>query len=149
MSYRIVTQVEIAAPSHEVWNHLTDLESFSEWNPFMIEASGDVEPGARLAVRMEPPGGFAMTIKPTVTQAIESETFEWLGSLLFSGLFDGRHRFELEEIPSGSLLTHSEEFTGVLVPLLRRFLDTKTRAGFEMMNEALRARVEAWARDSG
>jgi hypothetical protein len=38
---------------------------------------------------------------------------------------------------------HSEEFTGILAPVVTRFLDKKTRLGFEAMNLALRNRVEA------
>ncbi|MGD2043700.1 MAG: SRPBCC domain-containing protein [Acidimicrobiia bacterium] len=142
MTYRIVTEIEIDARPEEVWKHLTDLRSFSEWNPFMIEGSGKVEVGARLKVRMQQPGGSAMTFKPTVTEATAPERFEWLGSLVFPGLFDGRHRFELMPTASGTHLIHSEEFNGVLVPLLRRSLDTRSRAGFETMNQALKARVE-------
>ena len=36
-----------------------------------------------------------------------------------------------------------ERFGGVLVPFLRKMLDTSTRAGFEAMNAALKARAEA------
>lgn len=142
MKHRIVTEIEIDAEPKEVWEQLTDLNSFSEWNPFMIEGSGEVEVGARLKVRMQQPGGSAMTFKPTVTEATAPETFEWLGRLVFPGLFDGRHRFELVPTPSGTRLTHSEDFSGVLVPLLRKSLDTRTRLGFEAMNQALKTRVE-------
>ena len=37
-----------------------------------------------------------------------------------------------------------ERFTGLLVPLLRKNLDRGTREGFEAMNQALKARVEAY-----
>ena len=43
--------------------------------------------------------------------------------------------------------TQREEFRGVLVPLLWKQLDTRTRAGFEAMNEALKARAEARAQE--
>lgn len=148
MSHRIVTEIEITAPTEEVWNILTDLHSYSEWNPFVVEASGDVEAGARLKVRLRPPGGSAMTIKPTVTEATTHQTFEWLGHLVIPGIFDGRHRFELERTSSGTRLTQSEEFGGILLPMLRRFLDTKTKAGFEAMNHALKDRTEGSVRES-
>jgi hypothetical protein len=148
MSHRITTRVEIAAPPEMVWGHLTDLDSFEQWNPFMIDASGRVEEGAKLHIRMQQPGGSAMTFKPTVTRSEGPYRFEWLGSLVVRGLFDGRHQFELEPTDSGTLLRHSEEFTGVLVPVLKKSLDTKTLAGFEAMNRALRSRVEAAVRES-
>ena len=91
---------------------------------------------------MQPPGGSAMTFKPTVTEVDPGVRFEWLGSLGIRGIFDGRHRFELSPTQEGTRLIHSEEFTGVLVPFLKRFLDTKTRSGFVAMNESLKTRVE-------
>ena len=39
-------------------------------------------------------------------------------------------------------LTHSECFRGLLVPMLWKGLDTDTRAGFEQLNQALKARAE-------
>jgi len=39
-------------------------------------------------------------------------------------------------------VTQSEEFDGILVRFMRTSLDTKTKAGFEAMNAALKARVE-------
>ena len=70
------------------------------------------------------------------------QVFEWWGHLVVRGLFDGRHRFELEPTARGTRVAHTETFTGILVPLLRRSLDTHTAAGFELMNHALKAQVE-------
>jgi hypothetical protein len=93
---------------------------------------------------MEPPGGRAATFKPTVTIADPPTTFAWLGRLGIPGLFDGRHRFDLEPGPNGgTLLRHRESFSGILVPFLRSSLDGATREGFEQMNQALKARAES------
>jgi hypothetical protein len=40
-------------------------------------------------------------------------------------------------------LRHSESFQGYLVPLLWRSVEPASRAGFEAMNRALKARAEA------
>lgn len=153
--HQLTTTIDIAAPPKVVWEILIDLDHYPEWNPFIVSSSvvdGDaVAQGVRLRNRMEPPGGRAATFSPTVTSADEGRTFEWLGRLLLPGLFDGRHRFELEPIDvdgsagSGTRLHHSEQFRGLLVPLFRRVLDTSTRAGFEALNAALRTRAEARA----
>jgi hypothetical protein len=138
----LTTMVEIEAGPDEVWEVLTDFASFPEWNPFIVEVDGAPTTGERLEVTMSPPGGSRMTFRPTVTESSPHEVFEWLGTVLIRGLFDGRHRFELTPTGTGTRLTQSEEFSGLLVPLLWKKLDVGTRAGFEAMNEALRARVE-------
>ena len=136
------SHIEIDAPPQEVWRVLVDLERYHEWNPFIVEARGVVEQGARLGLVMHPPGGRAVTLKPAVTEVRPREVFEWWGHLVVRGLFDGRHRFELEPTQGGTRVAQTETFTGILVPLLRRSLDTHTAAGFQVMNDALKARVE-------
>ncbi|MEM9513382.1 MAG: SRPBCC domain-containing protein [Actinomycetota bacterium] len=144
MRHTIQTEVTIDAAPDVVWRALTDLERYGEWNPFVVSARGRVAVGEQLVNRLEPPGGRAMTFKPTVTEAEPARTFEWLGRLVVPGLFDGRHRFELEPTAGGGTrLVHSEQFSGLLVRAMRRSLDTTTLAGFTAMNEALRDRVEA------
>lgn len=129
-----------------MWHVLTDLDNYRNWNPFIIEASGDIAIGGKLTNRIQPPGGRAMTIKPAVTALEQGKTFEWLGHLGIRGMFGGRHRFELEPTPTGGTrVLHSEEFQGVLVRLFRKSLDSQTKSGFEAMNTALKTRVEAEA----
>lgn len=143
MGHRIDTTIDIAAEPAVVWSVLTDVERYEEWNPFIVSSTGAVEVGGRLTNRMLPPGGKAMTFRPRVTAVEPARVFEWLGRLVAPGVFDGRHRFALDAVPGGTRLHHSESFSGLLVPLLRRSLDTRTRAGFVAMNEALKARAEA------
>lgn len=146
MHYELKTEVEIAAPLEVVWDTLTDLAAYPDWNPFIVSAEGRAEVGGRLTNRMQPPGGQGITFKPTVTVVEPLVAFEWLGRLGLPGIFDGRHRFDLAPSNSGgTLVKQSEQFDGVLVGLMRTSLDTKTRAGFEAMNAALKARAESAA----
>lgn len=146
MHYELHTEIAIEAPDEVVWDVLVDLDRYPEWNPFVVESIGRVEVGERLVNRLQPPGGKAMTFKPTVSEVVPNRSFEWLGRLGVPGLFDGRHRFELRPTASGgTTLVHTEQFDGVLVRLMRSSLDTRTAAGFEAMNEALKTRAEARA----
>jgi hypothetical protein len=142
MTHALHTEIEIHAPPEQVWTILADLDRYEEWNPFVVSSQGRVAVGQRLTNRLQPPGGRAMTFRPVVTVVEPSSVFEWRGRLGLPGLFDGRHRFELTPTTMGTRLAQSEQFSGVLVPLLRRSLDTRTRVGFEAMNAALKARCE-------
>ena len=139
---KLHTQIEINATPERVWQVLTDFASYAEWNPFITAAEGNAVEGDRLHVRIDPPGGRAASFRPTVTVAEVPKRLEWLGKLLFKGLFDGRHRFEIEATSGGTNFIQSEEFTGVLVPLLAKSLDGPTREGFELMNRAIKERAE-------
>lgn len=143
MAHELHTEIEIDATPEMVWAILTDLPAYPGWNPFITSSEGIVAVGQRLTNRLEPPGGRAITIKPTVTEVQHARVFEWLGRLVLPGLFDGRHRFELVPEGDGTRLVHSEHFTGLLVPMLKKSLDTTTIAGFRAMNTSLKARAEA------
>lgn len=143
MGHALRTEITIDATPEEVWDVLTDFHAYRDWNPFIIEARGAVAVGERLELRMEAAGGRSMTIRPTVTRAAPGHVLEWLGSLGVRGLFDGRHRFELETVAGGTRLTHGEDFRGLLVPAARRSLDATTLPAFDTMNAALAARVAA------
>ncbi|MFC6836827.1 SRPBCC domain-containing protein [Halomarina ordinaria] len=138
----ITTRVDIDASPAAVWRVLTDFAAYPEWNPFMT-VEGHPRKGERLTVHLSPPGGRSVTFRPVVRRA-DGDELRWEGRLFVPGLYDGTHRFALTEHPDGTTtLVHDETFGGVLVgPINRRFGPAVER-GFEEMNAALKARVEA------
>jgi hypothetical protein len=143
MSTELRHEIEIDAPPAAVWAVLTDTAAYPEWNPFVRRLDGDLREGARLEVEIAPPGGRAMTFRPTVVALEDGVELRWLGRLLLPGLFDGEHRFLVEPLPGGrTLLVQAERFRGLLVRPLAGAL-RKTAAGFAQMDEALKARAEA------
>jgi len=137
------SEIEIAAPAGQVWAILTDFEGYPQWNPFIRRVRGNLVEGERLEVMMQPSGAEGMTFSPTVLHAEADRELRWIGHLFVPGLFDGEHIFTIEPLETGRVrFTQREIFTGLLVPLLARMLDTDTRRGFEEMNRALKARAE-------
>ena len=137
------TEIEFEGTPEEVWEVLTDLPAHADWNPFITRIVGEPRQGAKLEVRLEPAGERAMTFRPTVRKAVPARELAWLGHLLVPGIFDGEHRWLIEEAGPGRVrFTQSERFGGILVPLLwKRLRDGGTAKGFRAMNEALAARV--------
>jgi hypothetical protein len=143
MSSRLHTDVTIDASAERVWNILTDFAAYPDWNPFIRRISGLPVAGSRLEVRLQPPGGPGMTIRPTVLQSNTGRELRWLGSVGVRGIFDGEHMFRLEpEAPDRVRFVQEERFTGLLAPLVLRFIAASTRRGFAAMNTALKARAE-------
>ena len=139
----LCTEIEIQATAERVWQLLTDFPSFPQWNPFIRKATGNIQVGERLEVNVQPSGASGMTFRPTVLKAEPNRELRWLGHLLISGIFDGEHSFAIEPLGENRVrFTQREVFTGLLVPLFARGLDTDTRRGFEEMNRALKARAE-------
>ena len=138
------TTIDIEAPAARVWQLLTDVAAYPEWNPFIRRISGELAPGARPTVRLQPLGGRGISLRPTVLAVAPNGELRWRGRLGLPGLFDGEHSFTIEPLGAGRVrFTQREVFTGLLVPLVARALDRGTRYGFEAMNAALKARAEA------
>lgn len=139
---QLSVETEIEAPSEVVWGILMEFPTYPDWNPFVKSIEGETSVGSRLAVKIQPQGSRAVPMRPKVTEFVDGVSFEWLGHLGVAGIFDGRHRFEVEPDGERTRFIQREEFKGVLVPLLAKWLDKGTRSGFELMNRALKEQAE-------
>ncbi len=136
MAKEIKTEIVINASPEKIWGILKNFDNYPTWNPFIKSIKGEVKVGNRITVSIEPPNAKGMTFKPKVLAYETNKELRWIGHLLFSGLFDGEHKFEL--IDNGNETTtfrQSEKFTGIFVGLLNL---ENTKKGFEAMNEKLK-----------
>lgn len=140
MAKEIKTEIIIKSTPEKVWAILIDFEKYPNWNPFIVSIKGQVQKGKKITVKIEPPGSKSMTFKPTIITKVENRELSWLGSVLFSGLFDGTHKFEVIDNGNGTVtFVQSEKFKGIFVGL---FNPEKTKKGFNAMNRELKELAE-------
>lgn len=140
----LVTCIDILAPPARVWGVLTGFAAYPEWNSFLSSVQGDLRLGARLVIRLAPPGKPAVTVRPTIAALEPQRRLVWRGFALAPGFFDGEHSFELAPLGDAACrLIHAERFSGVLVPIVGPLLLDATRQGFINMNNALKLRAES------
>jgi len=136
----IQTEILINTDITKVWDVLMNFDNYPKWNPFITSISGEPKLGSRLTVSIKPPGGKGMTFKPRVLAFETNKELRWLGHLLFTGFFDGEHKFELIDNGNGTTtFKQSEKFKGMFVGLLNL---ENTQKGFEAMNEKLKEMAE-------
>jgi hypothetical protein len=122
---------------------LVDFDAFPTWNPFITSAEGTVQVGGRLTLRMQPVGGAAVTLRPTVVDVVDGQRLRWQGRLGVRRLFDADHLFLVEPRGAGgSRLVQHEQFSGLLVPFFQRALDRGTLMAFHAIDAALKDRAE-------
>ena len=138
---KIETSILINATPARVWSIFTEFDKYPEWNPFVKSLKGTVAVGKQIEVQLP-----SMKFKPTVVSFKKEEEFAWLGHLWVKGLFDGRHSFRLINNNDGTTtFYHTEDFSGILVPIFKKKLLNDTLKGFEHMNQKLKARAEELA----
>lgn len=141
MAKEIKTEIVIQATPEKIWKIFTDFENYPKWNPFITFITGEVGKGNKIVVNIKPPKGSAMTFKPTIMTKTDNKELSWKGKLLFSGLFDGTHKFELIDNRDGTTtFIQSEKFSGIFVWL---FNLQKTKNGFHEMNTKLKELAES------
>ena len=134
---KIETQIHIKASPAAVWAQLVDFERYPEWNPFLISVVGKAEVGGYLKNTIRNGERKEMKFEPEVLEVLTQKELRWKGKLFVQGLFDGEHYFRLSETTEGeTLLTHGENFTGVLSSVLYAMIGKDTQVGFEAMNKA-------------
>jgi hypothetical protein len=143
MVKKIKTEILINATSEKIWSILTNFDNYPNWNPFIKSINGEVKVGGKIKVRIEPPQAKGMIFTPIILTFVTYKELSWLGHLLFAGIFDGEHKFELINNANGTTtFIQSEKFTGILVSLFKKQLDNNTKKGFEEMNKKLKELTE-------
>jgi hypothetical protein len=141
MAKEIKTEILINSTPEKVWSILTKFDNYPNWNPFIKSLNGDVKVGKKIIVKIQPPNSKGMTFKPKILSFETNKEISWLGHLLFTGLFDGEHKFELIDNGNGTTtFKQSEKFKGIFVGLLNL---ENTKKGFEAMNEKLKELAES------
>lgn len=142
MNY-LETRIEINASPEKVWAILTDFKNYPLWNPFIKSIEGEMKVGKNFKARIEPPDAQGMSFSPVLLAFEPAKEFRWKGKLFVKGLFDGEHQFTLIKNSDGSTtLIQSEKFSGILVPIFSKMINTNTRKGFELMNEKIKELAE-------
>lgn len=146
MKFSIDRDVQIAAPAEVVWEVLTDLARYPEWNPFCLECSSTLKPGDPIRMKVN------LTGRPQQVEEVMAE------------LAPGRRfAYHMKPVPLGalsSLRSHDVESRGPQLSSYRSYFELrgwlrhlvlglyrdKLEKGFGAMTEAVKARAEQlWA----
>ncbi|MGL1893970.1 MAG: SRPBCC domain-containing protein [Spirochaetaceae bacterium] len=135
MKYRIETEIIINAPIKSVWSKFVDFKDHTNWNKGFKVYYTNTKVGERFKVDLYQDGKKPMTMNPTLLKNEENKSFEWIGHLLFNGLFDGHHQFHFEDLGDNTTkLLQIEDFSGILIrPLIKPVL-VPTELNFKQIN---------------
>ncbi len=139
----ISTEIEISAPPEKVWNILTNINDWHKWNPIVVQASGSPSIGSELTITMRgEEGKDGPKYMPVVTRFQEASSFEWRATMMAGFMFTNGRGFKLEKTDSGTRLTNTETFKGMMVPLFWSKLNDHVPSMLTEMNNALKNQLE-------
>jgi hypothetical protein len=134
--------LDIDAPAAVVWEVLTDLPRYGEWNPFVIECRSTLVPGDAIDLRVK------LRTKPQnqrewMTEMVAGKRFAYRMKPFPLGALSSRRSHQLEDLGGGRTRYRSHmELAGWLMPLVRALLGPNLEHGFSSMSAAVRSRSE-------
>jgi hypothetical protein len=136
------TEFEIQATQDEVWQVLTSLDNYPEWNPFIHHAVGKATVGEKVDITVKS-GAKEMTLHCTVVKVEPNKELCWKYHVALPILFSGEHSFIIKQVEGNKVrFVDREIFNGLLVSSQAKDIDTNSKQGFEAMDKALKARAE-------
>ncbi len=138
--------VEINAPPAKVWEVITDLKRYPEWNPFMRECSTTFKPGDPINMQV------ALFAKPqpqteTVKEYVEGKRFAYTMKPVPGGTLSSFRSHEVEALPNGRTRYRSYFYLkGWLMPVVRGLLGSRLQKGFAGMTQGIQERAEKLAK---
>lgn len=109
----VTVSIDIAAAPERIWALLTDAAGFPQWNSTVTGIEGQIEPGARLAIRV-PISPRVFTPRVTVFEPNRRMVWQDGAAPMFQGLRD----YTVARTDAGSSFTMTETFSGVMLPLI-------------------------------
>jgi hypothetical protein len=138
-------EIEIDAPPDVVFDHLTDLEKYPEWNPFTPHIDSTLEVGAPVRMRVRLGKGARLSRQVEYVTANQRPTrLCWGADIPFRFLVRADRAQTLELLEGGrTRYVCTDEISGLLTPLVIRFFGPAMQRGFEDCASALKVRAES------
>lgn len=141
--------LEIEAPVALVWEVITDLPRYPEWNPFVVGVWSSLEVGEPIAMRVRVLPFFAQPQRETVLECLPQQRLCYgVEGVPLNALRSLRYH---ELRPDGPERTHycsHFELDGWLAPVTRTLLGRRLERGFDAATQALKERAELLQRES-
>lgn len=144
----IEASADIDAPIEQVWQILTDFESYPDWNPFTVSVETRFEPGRPviMEVALMPPKTMRQVEFINVIEA--PRRIAWGYVMGHRSILQANRYQILEPLAEGRCRYRTVDyFSGTMVPLMMATMGNKVKAGFEGVARGLKARAESLPRE--
>jgi hypothetical protein len=143
--WEVEHRVEIAAPQETIWQLLTDLERYADWNVYSPHVEGILAVGEIVTVEAHL-GDEVRSVENRVTVVDPPHTLCWQSQEWYGWLVRGTRCRHLEPLPDGRIqLRHHELMSGPLAGPIEWLYRTRIEEGLKLLDDALKHAAEAAA----
>lgn len=146
MAMEIEHNLEVDAPPETVWEVITDMAAYPEWNPFVLACESTLQPGdpINMTVRL---GNNERGQVEIITEYDEGKGFAYKMKSVPLGALSSYRTHRIEDLGGGqSRYVSRFQLLGWLSPLVKAILGGKLEAGFSGMSEGVRERAQSLTR---
>lgn len=151
MSFVIDRTVEINAPAQLVWEVITDLPRYGEWNPFVLECQSTLMPGEAINMKVKL-GSKLQAANEVMLENVAGKRLAYRMKPVPPGALSSFRSHDIESLGTDRTRYQSHfELLGWMMPLVRGLMGKHLEAGFAGMTDGIQQRAEQlWAqRQSG
>lgn len=143
MSREIRFELDVDASAEVVWEVISDLARYAEWNPFVIRATSACEVGAPIRMKVQMFRAFAQSQTETITEFTAPQRICWgLAGGGWSALSSRRCQVVTPVGPSRCRYVSEFQLHGWFAPVVMGLLGGRLQAGFRAMSHAAKRRAE-------
>ncbi|WP_067538734.1 SRPBCC domain-containing protein [Nocardia crassostreae] len=143
MAFVLDYRVDIDAPAELVWQVLTDLGSYGEWNPFVASCSSTLEPGAPIDMQVRLIGSKPKTQREFIHSHTPGKEFSYRMKPV-PGVLRSERSHTLTPLSDGRTRYDSHfQLEGPLSIVVSTVLGAALSRGFDGMTTAVKQRAES------
>jgi hypothetical protein len=144
MQYKVEHRVGVPTNSKAIWDVLSDLGRWPEWNTVYPEVTGLLRIAQRLKIKEVFPDQPPRLIAPMVVDWVPNEQIIWAFNEM-GGLVKRIRYIEIERLndeDTNCILSNGEIWDGILGPSIGKHRRKLLRRGFEQLNTDILGRLD-------
>ncbi len=137
-------KVTIHAPASVVWQVLTDLEKYPEWNPFTVQAVSNLKIGSPIDMTLPKANGKAMTQREYIKVVDIEKQLSWGAPMPYRWILEAL-RDQYIAVLDENTCTYftTDSFWGLLTNTVMKQQGLWVKNGFDSVAFALKQRAES------
>lgn len=146
MAIIIDHEIEIDAAAETVWEVITDVATYPEWNPFVKVCQTSLKPGEPINMKVML-GNKLQKANEIIKDVTPGRGFSYNMKPLPMGALRSYRTHDIEKVDLRRCIYRSHfELAGWLSPVVGALMGSKLQAGFDGMAAGIKTRAESLAR---